>query len=90
MAQYKSVAGPKAFGIKKWEDLQEQVSVYGEIISREAVGGWEFVGVYPIQINKKVGLFAGMMRGGSLTGALLGGGFDPDIFESSMLLFKKD
>lgn len=80
MAQYKTVAGPKAFAIKKWEQLSEQVGIYGEIITRESVGGWQFHAIYPIQINKKPGLIAG----------LLGGSFDPDVFTANMLVFKKD
>jgi hypothetical protein len=80
MAQFKTVAGPKAFQIKKWEQLQEQIGIYGEIISRESAGGWEFYGIYPVQINKKPGFIQG----------LLGGSFDPDIFDANMLVFKKD
>lgn len=79
MAQYKCVAGPGALGIKKMNQLQDAISSYGDIITRETVGGWELDGIYPIQITKKAGLFASLIVG-----------LSDDNFELNMLVFKKD
>lgn len=78
MAQYKCVAGPGALAVKKMSQIQDAVSSYGEIITRETVGGWELDGIYPIQITKKAGLL----------GALVG--LSDDNYEFNMLVFKKD
>lgn len=78
MAQYKCVAGPGALSVKKMNQLQDAVSTYGEIITRETVGGWELDGIYPIQITKKT----------SLLGLLAG--LSDDNYEFNMLVFKKD
>ena len=78
MTQYKCVPGPGALGIKKLEQMKEAVGAYGDIITRETVGGWELESIYPIQINKKQGLFGSLM------------GWSDDNFELNMLVFKKD
>lgn len=79
MAQYKCVAGPGVLAIKKIAQLQDAVASYGDIITRETIGGWELHGVYPIQITKKA----------SLLGSLIAGLSD-DNYELNMLVFKKD
>ncbi len=79
MAQYKCVAGPGVLSVKKLAQLQDAVASYGEIISRETVGGWELDGIYPIQITKKAGLFASLVAG-----------LSDDNYELNMLVFKKD
>ena len=79
MAQYKCVAGPGVLSVKKLAQLQDAVASYGEIISRETVGGWDLDGIYPIQITKKAGLFASLVAG-----------LSDDNYELNMLVFKKD
>ena len=79
MAQYKCVAGPGVLSIKKINQLQDAVASYGDIITREAAGGWELDGIYPIQITKKAGLFASLIIG-----------LSDDNYELNMLVFKKD
>lgn len=79
MAQYKCVAGPGVLAIKKINQLQDAVASYGDIISRETVGGWVLDGIYPIQITKKAGLFSSMVMG-----------LSDDNYELNMLVFRKD
>lgn len=79
MAQYKCVAGPGVLSVKKIAQFQDAVASYGEIISRETVGGWELDGIYPIQITKKPGLLASLVVG-----------LSEDNYELNMLVFKKD
>lgn len=79
MAQYKCVPGPGALGIKKIEQLTEAVGAYGEIITRETVGGWVLDGIYPIQITKKAGMLGKLFAG-----------LSDDNYELNMLVFKKD
>lgn len=54
MARYKCVPGPTNLTIKslKKELLDEAIGEYGDIIDSETVGGWEFDGMYPVQITK--------------------------------------
>ncbi len=78
MAQYKCVAGPGVLTIKKLKELDGAVALYGDIITRETIGGWELEGIYPIQITKKAGLF------GSIAG------LSDDNYELNMLVFKKE
>ncbi len=79
MAQYKCVAGPGVLAIKKINQLQDAVASYGDIISRETVGGWVLDGIYPIHITKKAGLFSSMVMG-----------LSDDNYELNMLVFRKD
>ena len=78
MAMYKCVPGPGVLTIKKLKELDNAVALYGDIISRETVGGWDLDGIYPIQITKKAGLFSSMV------------GLSDDNYELNMLVFKKE
>jgi len=79
MAQYKCVAGPGSLAVKKMSQLQDAVATYGDIITRETVGGWELAGIYPIQIAKKQGLLSSLILG-----------LNEENFEYNMLVFKKE
>ena len=41
MAQYKTVAGPIGLTISRSDSYSEAVKQFGDIINREAVGGWK-------------------------------------------------
>ncbi|MCL2227630.1 MAG: hypothetical protein FWB97_08400 [Oscillospiraceae bacterium] len=79
MAQYKCVAGPGVLGIKKIDQLQDAIGSYGEIITKETVGGWVLDGIYPIQVTKKAGLLSKLVVG-----------LSDDNYDLNMLVFKKD
>lgn len=76
--QYKCVPGPGALAIKKYDQMQDAVATYGDIISRECVGGWELHSIVPIQITKKAGLLGKLIAG-----------LSDDNYELNMLIFKK-
>lgn len=79
MVEYKCVAGPNAFSVRRLSQLQDAVASYGRIIEQETVGGWELDGIYPIQIKKKVGILAAIFLGRN-----------DSYYELNMLVFKKD
>lgn len=76
--QYKCVPGPGVLNIKKLAQMADAVATYGDIISREAVGGWELHSIVPVQVSKKAGLLGSMV------------GLTDDNYELNMLVFKKD
>ena len=79
MAQYKCVPGPGVLSIKKIGQYDEAVRAYADIIQAEAVGGWEFHSMQPIQICLKAGLFSKVVLKSR-----------DDYFEVQMLVFKKE
>jgi hypothetical protein len=60
MTQFKCVPGPGMLFVKSLEmdSLTKAVGLYGDIITGESVGGWEFYGIYPFQVCQKAGFFS--------------------------------
>ena len=58
--QYKTVAAPKGLEIKAGEKdgTEKAIAAYSELISKEAVGGWEFHSIETITVYEKLGCFA--------------------------------
>ena len=58
--QYKTVAAPKGLEIKAGEKdgVEKAIAAYSELISKEAVGGWEFHSIETITVYEKLGCFA--------------------------------
>lgn len=56
MKQYKAVAGPKNINVAKG-DTQSAFNMFGEIINREAAGGWSYHSMETITVTEKPGCF---------------------------------
>ena len=76
--QYKTVAAPIGLTINAGEGAAKAVATYSELISKEAVGGWELHSIESIPVEEKPGCFA----------ALFGAKSTTTYF--NMLIFKKE
>ena len=56
--QYKTVAAPIGLTINAGEGAAKAVATYSELISKEAVGGWELHSIETITVYEKLGCFA--------------------------------
>jgi hypothetical protein len=81
--QYKTVAAPKGLEIKAGEKggVEKAIAAYSELISKEAVGGWEFHSIETITIYEKLGCFASLFKSN---------GINNIATNYNMLIFKKE
>ncbi|MBQ4067292.1 MAG: DUF4177 domain-containing protein [Clostridia bacterium] len=54
MKQYKAVAGPQNISVKKG-DTQAAFNLFGDIINREAAGGWAYHSMETITVTETPG-----------------------------------
>ncbi len=57
--EYKCVAGPTVISVKSEKECLKAVSAYEQIMNREAVGGWEYVGIDEFSTSEAQGCFGG-------------------------------
>ena len=91
MAQYKAVPTTPVIKFTDFEeDFPRCLNEYAEQITKESVGGWEFVGIYPFRASmvEKGGIFGKMLKNKISGRDLLDD--ERQSFETNMMLFKKD
>ena len=73
--EYKTVPAPMVLAIKTQQEANQAIANFGELINREAVGGWEFHSMETITTSEAQGC---------------GGSGSPKIQNYNMLIFKRE
>ena len=91
MAQYKAVPTTPVIQFTDFEnDLPQKLQEYAEQITKESVGGWEFVGIYPFRASlMETGGFFSKAIKNKLSGRDLLDS-EKEAFTTNMMLFKKE
>lgn len=83
--QYKTVAGPAKFIVKKgwtdsktYESIQEVMGQYSDLIDKESVGGWELFFIQQVPIVEQPGCIQALLK------------VQPETWYWNMLVFKKE
>ena len=56
--EYRCVAGPMIIAVKNESERAHAVAEFEKIINREAVNGWEYVGIDEFQTSEPTGCFS--------------------------------